>query len=180
MTKKDELNNINREDFENRSQNKAVRNKKIMNVIVNTSVILMSTLMEGFTDLMMNTMGAVASGMAGAIGGEEAGKEVDEEFKQKMPEVDDKMKTMISEVRNDVYLQIEQKSAEVEPFLSDPKFDEGLKIVEAYDFNLPKLTEDLDDGTVAAYLQLLMSEDPQFDEMFKKLADWMNTMPKSV
>jgi hypothetical protein len=161
-------------------QSKTMRKKKIMNIIANTSIILMSTLMDGLTELMMGTLGSVASGMAGAIGGEEAEKEVDSTFKQKLPEVDEKMKTMISDVRKDIYLQIEQKKEKIDSFLSDPKFDVGLKIVDAYDFKLPKLTEELGDSTIAAYLQLLIGEDPKFNGMFKKLVDWMNTLPKSV
>jgi hypothetical protein len=46
---------------------KAGREKKIMNLIVNTSIILMSTLMGGLTEAMMNLTEAMASGVAGAL-----------------------------------------------------------------------------------------------------------------
>jgi len=159
-------------------QSRTDRERKIMDLIVNTSIILMSTLMDGLTQMMMDTMGAVASGMAGAIGGEEAGEKVNREFKEKMPEVDEKIRTMISEVRRDVYVQLGQKRKEIEPFLSDPVFDVGPKIIDEYDFKLPKLTEELDDGTLAKYTRLLISEDPSFAAMFKELTRWMNTLPK--
>jgi hypothetical protein len=158
-------------------ESETVRNKKIMNLIANTNIILLSTL-EDLADLLMTSMGAVASGMAGAIGGEDAVKEVDEELKQKLPEVHEKLKAVVSVVRQDVYLQIKQKRQDIEPLLSDPRFDDVLKIVDAYDFKLPKLTEELDDETHAAYLQLLISEDPKFNEMFKKLTSLMNAMQK--
>ena len=160
-------------------QSKTDRGKKIMNAIVNTSIILMSTMMDEFTELMMNTTGAMASGMAEALGGKEAGQEVNKEFKQKLPEVDEKMKTMISDVRKDVYAQLGQRRKEIEPLLSDPAFDIGPKIIEKYDFKLPKLTEELNDSTLAQYTQLLVSEDPSFSKMFKDLTSWMNTLPKS-
>jgi hypothetical protein len=123
-------------------------------------------------------MGTVASGMAGAMGGEEAGEEVSKEFEQKLPEVDEKMKEMISEMRKDVYAQMDQKRGEIEPYLADPAFDLGPEIVDRYDFGLTKLSEELDDGTLARYAQLLVSEDPNFSEMFEALTDWMNTLPK--
>jgi hypothetical protein len=154
------------------------RAQKVMNTMTNTSIILMSSLMGGFTQVMMETMGTMASGMAGAMGGEEAGEEVSNEFRQKLPEVDEKMREMISEVRKDVYAQLDQKREEIEPHLSDPSFDLGPEIVDGYDFGLPKLTEELDDSSLVQYSQLFVSEDPSFIEMFGKLTDWMNTLPK--
>jgi len=154
------------------------RERKIMNLIVNTSIILMSTLMGGLSQVMVDTMGMAASGMAGAMGGEKAGEEVSQEFEQKRPEIDEKMKTMISDIRKDVYVQLGEKGKEIEPFLSDPVFDLGPKKVEAYDFKLPKLTEELDDASLARYAQLLVSEDPGFSALFNELGDWMNALPK--
>ena len=153
------------------------REKKIMNLIVNTSIILMSTLMGGLTEAMMNMTGAMASGMAGALGGEETGEEVRQEFKAKLPEVDDKMKAMISDVRKDMYLQMEQKKSEIAPHLSDPVFDVGPSKVDEFDFGLPKLTEELDDGTIAQYAYLLVSEDKTFGELFGAVSDWMQNLP---
>ena len=125
----------------------------------------------------MNLTGSMASGMAGAVGGEKAGEKVSKEFKQKLPEVNDKMKAMISDVRKDLYTQMEQKKSEIEPYLSDPVFDAGPKKVDEYDFGLPKLTEELDDGTIAQYAYLLVSEDQTFGELFGTVSDWMNTIP---
>jgi uncharacterized membrane protein len=159
-------------------RNKRNRERNIMNVIVNTSIILMCTLMDGLTQIMMDTMGAVASVMTGAVGGEEAGEKVNREFKQKQPEVDEKIRTMISDVRKDVHVQLGQKRKEIEPFLSDPAFDAGPKMTDEYDFKLPKLTEELDDSSLAQYIRLLVSQDPSFVEMFEKLTCWMNTLPK--
>jgi hypothetical protein len=159
-------------------KSKTNREKKIMNCVANTSIILMSTMMGAFTEVMVNATGAMVSGIAGALGGEEAGEKVDKDFKQGMPEVNEKMKKMISDVRKDVYAQFEQKSKEMKPFLSDTAFDIGPKIVEKYEFKLLKLTEELDDGALAQYTKLLVGEDPSFTEMFKELTNWLNTLPK--
>ena len=62
--------------------------------------------------------------------------------------------------------------------LSDPAFDDGPKIIEKYDFKLPKLTQELDDNALAHYSQLLVSEDPRFAKMFRELTKWINSLPK--
>jgi hypothetical protein len=159
-------------------QSNTNRAQKIMNVMINTSIILMSTLMDGFTQAMMETTDAMASEMVRAMGGEEAREEIDMEFHENLPEVDEKMKAMISDVRNDVSDQFTQKRGEIEPFLTDEAFDLGPKIVDGYDFQLPKLTEELDDGTFMQYARLLVNEDPLFSEMFNELTNWMNNLPK--
>jgi F0F1-type ATP synthase membrane subunit b/b' len=159
-------------------QNETDRSEKIMNAMANASVILMSTMMGAFTQVMTTATGAIASGMAEAMGGKEAEKKVNEEIKQKLPEVDEKMKAMISDIRKDVYAQMRQKRKEMEPMLSNPKFDVGPKIIEKYNFKLPKLTQELDDEALAQYSKLLVSEDPSFSEMFGKLTEWMNSLPK--
>jgi hypothetical protein len=115
--------------------------------------------------------------MAEAIGGEKAGEEVNQEVKQKLPEVNDKMRAMMSDMRKDIYSQIEQKRKEIEPFLSDSVFDEGPKKIDEYDFGLPKLTEELDDDALAQYTYLLISEDVAFAKLFGALAEWINTLP---
>ncbi len=154
------------------------RERKIMNTIVNTSIILMSTLMDGLAGAMMNLTSTMASGMAQAAGGEKAGKKVKKEFKEKQPEMNEKIKSMIAEVRKDVYTQMGQKRKKIEPLLSDKAFDSGPETVEQYDFKLPKLTEELDDDSLTQYARLLLTEDKDFAEMFEKLTAWMNSLPK--
>ena len=154
------------------------RERKIMNSIANVSILMMSIMMDAFSGLMVNMTGAVASGMAGAVGGEEAEAKVKEEVEQKLPEANEKMKAMVSDVRKDIYLQFGEKRKEIEPYLSDSVFDVGPKIIEKYDFNLPKLTEELDDASLTQYTKLIMTEDSKFGEMFKALTEWMNTLPQ--
>jgi hypothetical protein len=159
-------------------QSKTDREDKIINSMVNTTVILMSTMMGAFTQVIVNATGAMASGMAQAMGGIEAQDKVNQEIKQKLPEVDEKMKAMISDLRKDVYFQMEHKKRELEPLLSDPVFEVGPKIIEKYDFKLPKLTQKLDDNTLAQYSQLLVGQDLRFAKMFKELTKWINSLPK--
>lgn len=154
------------------------RDKKIMNSIANVSILMVSIMMGAFSELMVNMTGEVASGMASVLSGEDAGTKVKEEIEQKIPEVDEKMKAMISDIRKDIYAQFGQKRQELEPLLSDSAFDVGPQIIEKYDFNLPKLTEELDDASLAKYTKLMVNEDHKFEEMYKGLTEWMNTLPK--
>jgi len=86
-----------------------------MNAVGNVSIILMGTLMGGFSELMVNSTGAMASGMAEAFGGEEAGLEVREKVKQEKPEVAEKIKALVSDMRKGIYEQIEQKEKRLNP-----------------------------------------------------------------
>lgn len=154
------------------------RARKIMNTMMNTSIILMITLLDGFAQTMLEATGVMAAGMAEAVGGEESGEEVANELEQRIPEAKEQMKAMISEVRKDIYEQMDRKKGEIEPMLADKAFDAGPEIVDIYEFGLPKLTEELDDDIIAQYAQLLVQEDRYFTEMFGELTKWINTLPQ--
>jgi len=153
------------------------REAAIMNVIINTSVILMSAMMDAFGEFMVQTTGTLAAGIANAMDEKELGEEIAKEVKTKSPEINEKMKTLISEVHNDIYHQYTQKQKEIQHLLADKIFDDGPQIVEKYDFNLPKLKEKVDDKTLAQYTLLLVIEDENFTKMFEELTEWMNTIP---
>ena len=163
---------------ENTKNMELTREEKILNTIVNTSILLASTLMDGLSELMVNVTGEMASGMTEAFSGEEAGKEVRENVKQNLPEVSDKIRVMISNMREDIYLQMEQRNKEIAPLMTDPVFDVGPKKVDAYDFGIPKLSARLDDDTLAQYTYLLISEDATFAELFGQLMEWLNSLPQ--
>ena len=158
-------------------QNKAGLDDKIINAMANTSVILMSTMMGAFTQVIVNATGAMGSEMAEIIGGKKVSDTVDQEIKQGLPEFDEKMKAMISDIRKDIYAQMQQKKQELDLLLSDPAFEVGPKIVEKYDFKLPRLTQELDDIVLSQYSHLLVSEDVRFVKMFKELTEWINSLP---
>ena len=162
------------------SPGSADRDKKILNSVINTSIILMSSMMGGLSETLVNAGRVMATGLAGVVGGKEAGEKVTEEFNQRLPEINEKMRKMISDLRKEVSVQLRQKITEIGPLLSDPNYDVGPNTIEKYDFNLPKLTEELDDNTLAQYIQLLIKEDPDFTQMFKELVSWMNTLPDSA
>ncbi len=63
--------------------------------------------------------------------------------------------------------------------MADQVFDVGPQKVDNYDFGIPKLSEHLDDDTLAQYTYLLVSEDATFAELFRQLMDWLNSLPKA-
>lgn len=159
-------------------QDELTRENKIMNSVINTSIILMSTLLDGFGELVIGATTTMASGVAEVVGGERAKEEAQKEFEQKMPQVTEKMRLMISDIRKGLYEQMEQKRKVIEPLISDPVFDLGPETIEKYDFGIPKLTQEIDDGTLAKYTYLLLSENATFGELFGLLGDWMNSLPQ--
>lgn len=154
------------------------RVRRIMNVMANTGIIMMVTLMDGFAETMIEAAGTMASGMAEAFGDEEAAEQISEEMEQKAPEAKEQMMSMVSEMRRQLYEQMAMKADEIAPLLSDRIFDKGPEIVEVYEFGLPMLTEELDDETIAEYARLLVREDKYFTEMFSELSAWMNGLPQ--
>ncbi len=100
---------------------------------------------------MVDATSAMASGMAEAMGGKEVQDKVSQEIKQGIPEVNQKVKAMISDIRRDICAQMREKRQEFESLLSDPTFDVGPRIIEKYDFKLPKLTEEIDDNALSQY-----------------------------
>ncbi len=99
--------------------------------------------------------------------------------------LDDLEKNLPAELRKelmtmkiDLQKQLKEKRKELGPFLSDPRFDTGIAIVERTSLPLPKLTEELDERSLFGYLTFLQTQHPQVTAMFKELFEWMNTLPQ--
>jgi hypothetical protein len=150
------------------------RTRRIMNTLANTGIIMMVTLMDGFAQTMIDAAGA----MAQAMSGEEDVDRAPEEMERNAPEAKEQMMGMVSQMRQQLYEQMAQKAEEIMPLLSDRIFDKGPEIVDVYEFGLTRLTEELDDETVAEYAKLLVQEDKYFTEMFGELTAWMNGLPQ--
>ncbi len=159
-------------------ENDPERTRRIMNTMANTGIIMMVTLMDGFAQTMIGAVGAMASGMAEAFGDEETSDQVAEDIEDNMPEAKEQMMGMVSDMRKQLYEQMAQKADEITPLLADRIFDKGPEIVDVYEFGMSKLTEELDDETIAEYAKLLVQEDKYFTEMFGELSAWMNSLPQ--
>lgn len=158
------------------------RTNQILNITTNSAILLMGTMLGGMTDMIGNMGKAMAGGMTSAIAGEEEGKrvtkEIDKKIKKDAPEANAKIAEMIRDMKSQMDTQFEAKKAQIIPLIKDPVFDKGIEIVNKYDFKMPKISEKLDNETLAKYLILLKSSDPNTTEMFKEIMTWMNTLPK--
>ena len=143
---------------------------------------MIGSVTKGLTNTLISTGASMAPKIAGALGGKEAEEKfsdnVRENLKESIPKVNEKVNETVSNIRKGMYQQLEERRKEIEPLISDPIYDKGLAIADTFDSKLPKLTQELDDDTLAKYLALLSNNDQNFNKMFKNLMDWMNNLPK--
>ena len=151
---------------------------RTMNAMANTGIIMMVTLMDGFAQTMMEATGAMAWGMAEEFGDEEGSDQVADDIENRMPDAKEQMMNMVSEMRTQLCEQMAQKADEIGPLLAERMFEKGPEILVVYEFGPPKLTEDLDDETIAEYAKPLVQGDKYFTEMFGELTAWMNGLPQ--
>ncbi len=151
------------------------RETKILNLLCNTSLVLMTMLTEAvsqvFTTLTKEMVNALSTSMGAP---QEASTHLDN-LEKNVPE---KLKTELMTMKKDLQKQFNEKKQELSGLLSDPCFDKGIAIAEHVSVPLPKLTQDLDERSLFAYLALLQTDDPTVSAMFKDLFEWMNTLPK--
>jgi len=74
---------------------------------------------------------------------------------------------------------MKEKKEKITSLIADKRLDEGIAIVERYNFNLPRLSCDLDERSLLGYMTLLQQNDEQFTKMFQELLEWMKDLPQS-
>ena len=164
-------------------EGRLARDEKLENLIMNHSMIFMSMFEEAFsaladkmTEALQTGTAAIAQALAEGLsqGSEESGAvRVDKKAKDEIsPEVRAQIGHLFSGIREEMASQFPKNANLFKQYISSPAFDEGIKIVERYDFGRPKLTEKLSDGVLASYVFLLQSGDKELGRMFKELADW--------
>jgi hypothetical protein len=166
------------------------RDEKATNLMTNFSMLFASMFEEAFAGLAAKmseaTLGigvAMADAMAQGLSSDAEGKEATRRSNEKMraeigPKVSSEVKQMFSGIREEISSKMPENDPKFKAYLSNPAFDEGISIVERYDFGRPKLTERLSDEDLAAYVLLLKSGDEGLGKMFKKLGEWQQTLPK--
>ena len=151
------------------------RETKILNLLCNTSLILMSMITEAFSQVFTTLTKEMANAFtAGFSASQDTTKTLDDLEKNLPADLRRELMTM----KTDLQKQLNEKRKELGPFLSDPRFDTGIAIAEQTSFPLPKLTEELDERSLFGYLTLLQTQNPQATAMFKELFEWMNTLPQ--
>jgi hypothetical protein len=155
------------------------RETKILNVICNTSVLLMSIITEAFTDIFTNLSKEMIIAITTGIGAPtNTIKEIHGETEKIQNELPKQMREQLLVMKTDITSQLKEKKEKLASIIADKKFDEGIAIVEHYNFNLPKLSCDLDERSLLGYLALLQETNEQFTKMFQELLEWMKDLPQ--
>jgi hypothetical protein len=160
--------------------NNQSRETKILNVICNTTILLMSIMTEAFTSiftkLSKEMMMAITTGLdtpADTI------KEINAETNNIQNELPKQIKEQLLAMKRDVTAQMKEKKEKITSLIADKRLDEGIAIVERYNFNLPQLSCDLDEHSLLGYMTLLQQNNEQFTKMFQEQLEWMKDLPQS-
>lgn len=155
------------------------RDTQILNIINNTTILLVSMMTEAMTNVFTTLSKEMMTAMSKGFGApEESAKDIQrttDDLERKIPE---ELHKQLHEMKTDITKQMNEKKEQIAPLLSDKRFDRGIEIVQRYEFNLPRLTCDLDERSLLGYLALLNRDDEQFTKMFKELLEWMNNLPQ--
>jgi hypothetical protein len=164
------------------------RDEKLENLIMNHSMIFMgmfeeafSTLAEKMTEALAVGAGAVADALAGvsSTGAKRPSAGISKKFQGEItPEVRSQIGEVFSGIREEMASQWPKNTSVFKKYITSPAFDKGIKIVGAYDFGRPRITEKLSDEVLASYVFLVQSGDPEVAKMFKELSEWQSTLPK--
>jgi len=155
------------------------RETKILNVICNTTILLMSVMTEAltsaFTKLSKEMITTIATGLGAPA---DTMKEIHDETDNIQNELPKQMREQLLAMKLDITAQLKEKKEKFAPLIADRRFDEGIAIVERYNFNLPNLSCDLDERSLLGYFALLQENNEQFTKMFQELLEWMKKLPQ--
>lgn len=162
------------------------RDQKVENLILNYSMIVMSTFEEMFASLaakLADTMGEITQTMGEAMTGTGSGtppreRRVETKVPKVGPQVSAEVKKAFAQLRAEARSQLSMKDKSFKEFVRNPALDGGVKIVEKYDFRLPKLTEQLSDEDFASYVLLIRKENHELAKMLGELGEWQKGVPK--
>jgi len=159
-------------------QNTHERETKILNVICNTSLLLMSAVTEAFSEMFTKLSKEMITAITTSLGNsEDATKDIHKKTDNLQKELPQQIREQLLAMKTDITTQLQEKKEKLGPLLADPRFDDGITIVERYKFGLPALTQDLDERSLLRYIALLQANDPRFTTMFQELLEWMKNLP---
>jgi hypothetical protein len=155
------------------------RETKILNILCNTSILLMSLMTEAFTDAFTNLSKEMITTMTTGLGAPPNTKnEIQREINQLNIELPKQLREQLLTMKTEITTQLHEKKETLASVIVDKKFDEGIAIVERYTFNLPKLSGDLNEHALFGYIALLKENNKQVTTMFQELVEWMKHLPQ--
>ncbi len=150
------------------------RETKILNLLCNTSLILMTMITEAVSQVFTNLTKEMVTALSASFDAPQDTSGTLDELEKNLP---DTLRKELMTMKSDLQKQLNEKKQDLGSLLADPRFDTGIAIVERVSLPFPKLTTDLDERSLFGYLALLQTENPQVTAMFKELFEWMNTLP---
>lgn len=156
------------------------RDEKCINMTKNmaiiTSTVMTISMTAAIADVVKKFGQALGGAIVSGVNPNELKKwnEAYAENTKKIPQ------DILAEVKNTKKQFDEQQRSDPEGlrrFVSNPVFDEGVKIVEKYDLPLPKITEPIDETALSFYVSLVLADDKQVGPMFKELMELSNRIP---
>jgi hypothetical protein len=164
------------------------RDERAANLMTNYAMLFASLFEGAFADIAVKmseaTVGmgeaiadAMSKGLSEGSGGSEMVKRTKKAGPEIRPDVSGQIKKMFSGIRDEVSSKMSENAPELKAYLANPAFDQGIAIVEKYDFGRPKFTERLSDEDLASYLVLLKSGDEALGKMFTELGQWQESLP---
>jgi hypothetical protein len=152
------------------------RESKILNIMLNTSILLMALMTDAFSDAFAGMAAGMAQAVAAGVEGTDKEPTTKETIQRMKTEFPKQIITQIIQMKTDMKKQLEAKKDEIGKKIVDPKFDAGITIAERYDLGVPNLTSDLDEKSLLKYIMLLKANDAQCTKMFQALMEWMKTV----
>jgi hypothetical protein len=151
------------------------RETKILNLLCNTSLVLMTMITEAFSQVFTNLTKEMVPAFTTSLGAHQDTLGSIDDLQKNLP---DALRKELMTMKKDLQKQLNEKRQDLGSLLCDPRFDTGITIAERTPLPLPLLTQDLDERSLFGYLALLQTNDPQVTAMFKELFEWMNTLPQ--
>jgi hypothetical protein len=162
------------------TQNATKRETKILNIVCNTTILLLSMMTEAISGIFSSMSKEMVNAFTTGFGApEDTRGEINEKTKDVQQEIPKQMREQVLSVKADIAAQLKEKKEQIIPILADKKFDEGIAIVERYEFGLPRLSCELDERALLGYLALMQQNNEQFTKMFQELLEWMKNVPQS-
>ncbi len=161
--------------------------KKTANIIINFVIIMGQVMISVMAPMLSNVTGAFVEGFGGAAAemapkGKKAATKAD--VKKASQEIKKQIQTGIKGMAKDITKQLKETRPQLEAEMeknketfTDKFCDEGIKIVQKYKFNLPKLYEELKEDDLIGYVTTGLKEDSNFSKFMEELTAWMEKAP---
>ncbi len=154
------------------------REAKILNVICNTTILLMSLMTGALTSVFSKLSKEMITTLTSELGTPaDTTNEMHDETNKIQNHLPKQIREELLAMKADVTAQYREKKEKIASLIADKRFDDGIAIVERYTFNIPKLSCDLDERSLIGYFALLQENNEEFSRMFQELLEWMKTLP---